>query len=186
MTTITSSPLVTSTGSPTPITVTLGNFKSYVAGSAAGVAPNLMTNFVYQPTLGPSGPNATFSINNLDPSSTYDLYLYSQNASFQNTATIFTINGVSLTATNAGGSPVPLTTTFIEGTNYVKFSGLVPGLTGVISGTFNDVPVANNAAFNGFQLVQVPEPSTLTLGGGHNCRPAAPPPALREPAAGGV
>jgi hypothetical protein len=105
---------------------------------------------VYQQTLGPAGPDSTFSINNLDPLLTYDLYLYSQNGGYGNTATIFTIGGVSQTATNAGNGVA----TFTRNVNYVLFSELVPDGAGTISGTFNDAAPANNAAFNALQIIQ--------------------------------
>jgi uncharacterized protein (TIGR03382 family) len=156
---VTSPALVTSTGSATGVTVSLGNFKVYQAAeNPATLAPNLMTNFVYQPTLGPTGANSTFSINNLDPGSSYDLYFYAQNAGYSNTATIFTIGALSLTATNTAAPA-----TFTQNGNYVKFTGIVPNGSGVISGTFNDFAPANNAAFNGMQIVQVPEPAALPL-----------------------
>lgn len=157
---LTSGPLLTSTGLSTPVTVTLGNFKTYDAftdGRPATAAPALLSDFVYQETLGPGGPNSTFSINNLSAGFTYDLYLYAQNGGYASTATIFTINGSSKIATNAGDIP-----TLIADTNYVVFRGLVPN-SGTISGVFNDIKPADNAAFNGLQIVQIPEPTGLSL-----------------------
>jgi hypothetical protein len=146
----TSSALSSSTGGATPVTISLGGYNVYVAAeNPAALAPNLMTNFVYQQVLGPGGPASTFSINNLDLTATYDVYLYAQNAGYANTATIFTINGTSQTASNAGNGG-----TFSLNTNYVRYLGLVPDGTGRISGTFNDFAPANNAAFNGMQIVQ--------------------------------
>jgi hypothetical protein len=158
----TSGALVTSTGAASSVTVTLGNFRVYEANeNVAGLANPLMTDFVYQQTLGPGGPNSTFSINNLDPLSSYDIYFYGQNGGYANTATVFAIGATSLTATNATNA----VTTFTAGVNYVKFTGIAPNGTGVISGTFNDAAAANNAAFTGLQIVQVPEASTVTLAG---------------------
>lgn len=161
----TSGPLITSTGAPSAITFSLGNFKCYEAQEnlASAAVRGLLTDFVYQPVLGPGGPNATFAINNLNPAFTYDIYFYAQNGGYSNTATIFTIGATSLIATNVGPSPGPAT--FIEGTNYVKFSGISPSGLGVISGTFNDAAPANNAAFGGLQIVEViPEPGTAATG----------------------
>ncbi|HEX2748936.1 MAG TPA: hypothetical protein VHM91_13105, partial [Verrucomicrobiales bacterium] len=91
--------LVTSAGAPTAITVSLGNFKVYEANeNPAGFSSSLMTDFLYQQTLGPGGPNSTISINHLDPAVAYDLFFYSQNGGYGNTATVFTINGLSKTA----------------------------------------------------------------------------------------
>ena len=153
---VTSDALITSAGEPTPVTVSLGNFKVYEANeNPAGLAPDLLTTFIYQPNLGPGGPDGTFSIHNLNPLLTYDLYLYSQNGGYAGTATIFTIGGASQTAANAGNGVI----TFAEGVNYVLFSELVPDGWGTISGTFNDLAAANNAAFTGLQIVQYePDP----------------------------
>lgn len=153
--TFTSGNLATSTGVVTGITVSLGNFRAYEANeNPAALAPKLMTDFVYQQTLGPGGPNSTFSVNNLDPAQSYDLYLYAQNGGHANTATTFTIHGVTKVASNAGN-----TGSFGQNVNYALFQGVAPNASGVIAGTFNDFAPANNAAFNGMQIVlQGPPP----------------------------
>jgi len=148
--TFVSGALSTSTGAASGVTVSLGNFQTYDGSERpAALATALMTDFAFQQTLGPNGPNSTFSINNLDPALNYDVYLYSQNAGYASTATIFTINGISKTATNGGN-----TGSFSQDVNYVVFLGLTPDASGTISGAFNDFAAANNAAFNGLQLVQ--------------------------------
>lgn len=148
--TFTSGALFASDGSTTPLTVTLGNFLIYEADERpAAVATALMTDFVFQQSLGPLGPASTFSINNLDRAFTYDVYLYSQNGGYASTASIFTINGISRIATNAGDIG-----TFVENTNYVLYEGLVPDVFGGIAGTFNSAKALDNAAFNGLQIVQ--------------------------------
>lgn len=162
ITSVTSGPLLTSAGLTSPVTVSLGNFRAYDAlpgdNRPAAVATALMTDFAYQQNLGPGGPDSTFSINNLNSAFTYDLYLYAQNGGYASTATMFTINSVSKVATDAGdiGS-------LIENTNYVVYRGLAPNASGIISGFFNDFQPADNAAFNGLQLVQIPEPAVASL-----------------------
>ena len=160
--TLTSAALNTSTGSPTGVTVTTGSYLSYLADeNPAGFATTLFTDFAYQQVLGPGGPNSTFSINHLNPLSSYDIYVYAQNGGYSNTASTFTVGGITKIANNdlgPGGS-------FVENTNYVRFTGVVPDGSGVISGTFNDFEPANNAAFNGIQIVEIPEPAGLSLGG---------------------
>ena len=69
--------------------------------------------------------------------------------------TIFTINGVSQYATNRGNI-----SSFIQGTNYVVYQGLASSASGVISGTFNVAKVADNAAFNGLQILKASKPSS--------------------------
>src|SRR5207247_2531355 len=84
-------------------------------------------------------------------------YLYAQNGGYALTVTIFTINGASQYATNTGNIA-----SFIQGTNYVLYQGLAPDASGVISGTFNVAKVADNAAFNGLQIMQAAKPNTST------------------------
>ena len=160
--TTTSGPLATSTGSPSTVTVSLGNFRVYEADERpASVASALMTDFAYQQTLGIGGPDSTFAINGLNPVFTYDLYLLSQNGGYGSTATIFTIGGTSMTTSNDGNAGV-----FFQNLNYVLFQGLSPNGAGIISGTFNDARPNDNAAFNGLQIVEiVPEPAALSLVG---------------------
>lgn len=153
----TSDPLQASDGSNTSVTFSLGNFRVYDAAEAPA-SLSLLTDFVYQPELGNTGPDSTFSLSGLNPSFTYDLYLYAQNGAYAGTQTSFTINGFTQIASNAGNIG-----SFVEGTNYVLFSGLSPDLLGTISGTFNCAKVADNAAFAGFELVAVPEPATTAF-----------------------
>ena len=100
---ITSDALITSFGLPTPVTVSLGNFRIYEATEKpAALATHLLTTFIYQPNLGPGGPDGTFAIHNLDPLFTYDVYLYGQNGGYAGTVTIFTIGGDTQTTSNGG------------------------------------------------------------------------------------
>lgn len=149
--TFTSGPLVASDGAATPVTVSLSNFLSYNAAERpATLASALFTDFAYQRVLGPGGPNAGFAIKGLDPASSYDLYIYGQNGGYGSTINLFTIDGVTQYTTNAGNIA-----TLVKGTNYVVFSGLTPSAQGMITGVFNVAKVADNAAFNGLQIVKV-------------------------------
>ncbi|HEX2750562.1 MAG TPA: lamin tail domain-containing protein, partial [Verrucomicrobiales bacterium] len=56
--------------------------------------------------------------------------------------------GLSKTAANSGNFG-----SFAENINYVRFTAVMPDASGTISGTFNDAAAANNAAFNGLQIV---------------------------------
>lgn len=158
--TFTSGALVASNGSNTPVTVTLGNFRAYEADEKpAAIASALLTDYAYNDLVGPDGPDSTFSIANLDSAFTYDLYLFSQNGDHANATTSFTINGLTKFAAN----PDATLGSFVEDVNYVLFSGLAPDAFGAIAGTFNSEEADNFAAFNGFQLVQVPEPTALSI-----------------------
>ena len=156
----TSAPLVNSTGGATPVTVSLETFNVYDGDeNPATLKPALMQDFIYQTVLGPGGPPGLFAINNLTPGAAYDLYFYSQNSGYSNTATSFTIGATTQIATNVPGGGGPAT--FIQNTNYVLFPGVVADGSGLILGEFNDVAAANNAAFNGMQITEVPEPASL-------------------------
>jgi hypothetical protein len=158
----TSGPLVDSAGAATPVTVSLETYLEYAANeNPADFSRLLLTDFVYQTVLGPNGPPSAFAINNLTPGGAYDLYFYSQNGGYSNTATSFTIGATQKVATNVPGNFGP--DSFIENTNYVKFAGVVADPTGTIVGEFNDVAIANNAAFNGMQIQQVPIPEPASV-----------------------
>jgi hypothetical protein len=155
----TSGALVDSAGGATPITVTLSTYNVYDADeNTAAYQPALLNDFIYQTVLGPNGPPGNFSIDNLTPGGAYDLYFYGQNGGYSNTATSFTIGSTTkiATNTNSGGGP----SSFVEDANYVVFSSVI-ATGGSIAGTFNDVAAANNAAFNGLQIVTVPEPTSV-------------------------
>jgi hypothetical protein len=159
----TSGPLVDSTGAPTPVTVSLETYFEYAANeNAADFARALLTDFVYQTGgLGPNGISSAFAINNLTPGGAYDLYFYAQNGGYSNTETSFTIGATQKNAVNVPGSSGP--DSFIENTNYVKFSGVIADGGGVIVGDFNVDQIANNAAFNGLQIQQVPIPEPASV-----------------------
>jgi hypothetical protein len=109
----------------------------------------------YSPWTTP--PGGSFAINGLVSGGQYKLYVFSQNGTYDSSKTVFTIGASSLIVDNTLTSD---TGSFHEGENYVVFSGLI-ATGGTISGTF--VMPSDNAAFNGFQLVSVPEPGSLLL-----------------------
>jgi hypothetical protein len=165
---ITSGPLVDSTGAATAVTVSIESYRAYAANeNDADFARALLTDFIYQPgppVVGPGGPPGLFAINNLTPGAAYDVYLYSQNGGYSNTASSFTIGALTLVANNDIPPAVPGAghAAFIPLTNYVLFPGVIAN-GGVIVGEFNDVEPANNAAFNGLQIVPsvIPEPASV-------------------------
>jgi hypothetical protein len=121
------------------------------------VAPKLMNDLFY------ATGNVTLSINGLDPSKKYDLYLYSQDAGYHNTTNTFTIGSESRTADNTLDSANPAS--FELGVNYVKFSD-VAAVEGTISVSFSGyvgIDPTRATSINGFQIVSVPEPSALAL-----------------------
>lgn len=71
----TSGPLVNSTGGASSVTVTLGNFRSYDGNERpATLAPGLLTDFVYQQTLGHPDRTPRFpSITSIRPTPTISI-----------------------------------------------------------------------------------------------------------------
>ena len=161
----TSGPLLASDGATTTgITLSLTNINQYDNTDVQVPAPltALLDDYAYsQPVAG----TPTFTIHGLNPASTYNLYLYSQNGSTNNDneITTFTIGGSAKTATNAHSSVGTLTLNV----NYVLFTGLQSNPAGDISGSFTSTSAVDffQPVLNGFQLVQtsVPEPASLTL-----------------------
>ena len=153
---------ITSTG-VTLTTAGLGN--SYNPGQGGiGLAPDgtdlpvaLFDPFAYTQAASPS---YTLTLNNVAAGS-YNLFLYATNNDSGNLdSTVFTIGSQSLTVLNAGD------TTFVEGSNYVEFTGISP-VDGVISitATHGAAGVNGEIDFNGLQLAaaEVPEPSAYAL-----------------------
>lgn len=153
-TTTSSGALVNSNGGLSPVTFTLLNIGVH-SSSGANVAPNLTNDYVVANT----GTTLTISGLLSGTGTTYDLYMYvhpsGYGASYPSYTT-FTIGGVSKTASYNNNY-----STFIEGKNYARFTGLT-ATGGVISCTVSDT-AANQGAFNGFQLVETPEPTTAVL-----------------------
>lgn len=109
----------------------------------------------------------------LTAASTWDVYVYMQGDSAGQGATL-TLNyagGASSVASTTGNGP--WNGTFVEGGNYVKFSGVSPRAY-TVSGTNNGFEFdfvwglngGSAAGINGIQLVQVPEPGSVALLGG--------------------
>ena len=116
------------------------------------------------------GGNGTLTINGLDNSKTYDFYAYAQgnhtNPNIDFRGGTFAIGG---TSQSAEPSPPGNHSTFEEGVNYVKFSGVSP-ISSEITVTISNVDPqggVNAWIVNAFQVQEVnpiPEPSTIALG----------------------
>ncbi len=136
---------------------------SYISHPAAttNAANDLMKNYATLEWVG-SLPGRNVQISGLTGPA-YHLYLYGNGGKAgypetQHSAT-FTIDGVSKSTSLAN----PDTTSLVEGEDYVVFSDIVP-TDGTIVFNFDQGPEGTGAgAWNGLQLVEVPEPASLAL-----------------------
>ena len=117
----------------------------------------LMSNYLYSS----SSATVSLALTGLNSSLTYDLYLYTQPSKPVNTRQVaFTATGLTTTGPVTTALSNPNLNYFLEGTNYVKFSGLAPTVGGDLTITYT---TPNEADFNGFQIQSVPEPGTWAL-----------------------
>jgi len=144
---VTSSPITLTDRSPGSYT-----HKQGTLGTPAGLeAPLLLVN---------NGTTVTQTISNVPPG-TYNLYLYGKNDNDGDgdRGTTFTVSSGS-TSYGTQSTVNGITTTFTLGNDYVKYSNIVVGISGVITFTY----AANTAAtahhdpqtegdFNGLQLI---------------------------------
>jgi hypothetical protein len=115
-----------------------------------------------------AGVTRTFSFAGLNPSFTYDLYLFGL-GDFNAPGTEFTVTdnvGTTSQSTTGWSGMVTSGTGAVPwqlGKSYVVFTGLTPTVSGSMNGTWADsvAKPGESAGFNGFQLVAVPEPSSL-------------------------
>jgi hypothetical protein len=134
---------------------------------------NAFGSSAYQSLMGDGfivapGNTMTISFSGLTAFQPYELYFYSSNANpggTDNRSTIFTIGGVSLTATTLGASNF-----FVEGNNYVHFASATATAAGQLVAAVqgsggNPVfdPATLGGIVNGFQIEAVPEPATWLL-----------------------
>jgi hypothetical protein len=151
----TSSALVDSGGNATGATVTVQPvFWAYDGAADSVIAPALMHDYVFTPSAG-GASTFTFSIDGLTSGGTYDLYLYSDTGA---QVTDFSVGGIVKTVANTAGQ-----TAFTLGSNYQLYedvtatSGSISvSVTGSATGPYYGV-------INGFQVVAVPEPSTIAM-----------------------
>ncbi len=152
-----------------------GYNNSYSNSFGGGTYDALMNSYLYLSGGTEAVPQVaqTISFNQLAANTSYDLYVYTEgahDAAGRNLS--ITINGNTITTTHASGTTN--TGTFVEGENYIKFTGVASN-SGALSFTYKGVGLGNTggkpgeANINGIQLRQpsqtVPEPSTFVLMG---------------------
>ena len=111
---------------------------------------NLMEDYLY------TGPT-TITLAGLLPNQAYSLFLY--NAADNNSGvrtTVFTVNGNNLNSIWDATS-----STLISGVTYVNFPSALSDGSGVL--VINVAGAGGEGDINGFQLLAVPEPSSLAL-----------------------
>ncbi len=116
---------------------------------------NLMSSYIA--STNNSGSKNTLTFTGLNTSTLYDIYVYTS-SDVNNRRIAVDINGTQQTA-NASNASL---TTFVLNTNYLRFSNMSFG-SGTM--TLQYWTAANEADMNGIQIVAVPEPGTLLLGG---------------------
>ena len=120
---------------------------------------NLMTNYLYSVST-----TSTLTLTGLTPSSTYNLYLYSQPASDGGGRRVaFTPTGLITYGTQTTASANPVLSAFVLGTNYLEFLGLAPDAGGTLTISYVNFGALPEADLNGFQIQVVPEPGTWAL-----------------------
>ncbi len=134
-----------------------GIYRSATAFNTWSSTPyqNLMSSYT-NPSNSSANKN-TLTFTGLNTSTLYDIYVYtSSDVSGRQIAV--DINGTQQTA-NASNASL---TSFVLNTNYLRFSNMSFG-SGTM--TLQYWMAANEADMNGIQIVSVPEPGTLLLGG---------------------
>lgn len=114
-------------------------------------SPNV-TNDLAPPT------STTFTLQGLQANGLYDIYLYAA-APVVNYTSSFTVGATTKTTAHSafGG-------TWVEDTNFVKFSSVAAGADGSLQGIFaGDANGTSYAVWSGVQIQSVPEPSTLVM-----------------------
>ncbi len=171
-----------SNGNPTSVTLSLntlvGNGGSFGTGSPGGTAPFapiLYDNYVYAFGTGTNyNDGSSYALSNL-PAGTYDLYLYSMNGNgggpgpdaktgftdYLNANTYPVSTPYTSGVLEADNTKPGTSSSFVNGGNYVEFTGLSVASLGTITGAF--FSIAGGGTLNGLQLVQVPEPSSFVL-----------------------
>jgi len=159
----------TSSGFLSPITLSadFGGDNGATGGATLGTPSWLLSSAAISSGL------ETYTFHNV-PAGTYMLYAYGANYD-NDRGTLFSVNtgaahnGINATLNQANGTRPGQS--FIEGVNYVYFLNVTPDVNGdiVVHAVANPADGVGNpnlsgeADVNGFQLVFVPEPGTVTL-----------------------
>ena len=146
------------------VNYSLSGVTNAVTGQNAFSAPSPYRSLMGDGFIVAPGNTMTIAFSGLTAFQPYELYLYASNANpggTDNRSTIFTIGGVSLTATTVGAPNF-----FVEGNNYVHFPSAFATASGQLLVTVqgsggNPVfdPATLGGIVNGFKIV--PEPATL-------------------------
>jgi hypothetical protein len=129
---------------------------------------NLLNDYAYV-VSDPGDDTMYFTISGLIAGRSYGLYLYGT-AGDAGQGSIFRIdNGSPANRQTSGGNDGSFvegdvaTNPLVDSSNYVVFSGVVADGSGQITGSLTSNGVTPWGAFNGLQIVETPEPSSLVL-----------------------
>jgi hypothetical protein len=160
---ITAAPLVDSLGNSSPITLTTDvGGGTFAAGGNNSIFVADQYDLLRDQLLVFNDNVHTITLANV-PVGLYDFYLYGVGDNFgapdsgSNRSTIFTVTGLTLgTGSTTGSQP---TNGLTLGEEYTLIQGIAPAVNGTISIAYQRNGTAGEGAFNGFQMVAVPEPS---------------------------
>ncbi|WOO41585.1 hypothetical protein [Rubellicoccus peritrichatus] len=100
----------------------------------------------------------TITFSGLGANTQWDIYIVSQGDSATQGGS-FTLAG----NTQESSGATPSLTDWTEGSNYVRFANISADGSGEIAGTYTFATGGDNAVINGFQLVAIPEPFTMSM-----------------------
>ncbi|MDX6767588.1 MAG: PEP-CTERM sorting domain-containing protein [Candidatus Methylacidiphilales bacterium] len=132
--------LTTSTGAGTGISLTVNAASAYNEG---------YSNDLFQEYIIAAGGGSSWTLQNLTPGQSYDLYFYSQPAQYSGSAS-FTVGANTVNVNSVSNN-----TGFNLGTSYNTLTAVADG-TGQITGSYT-------GNWNGLTIATIPEPGTYVL-----------------------
>ncbi len=146
--------LLDSTGAASGIQVSIPSYQGAwnLASQTASSWKPLLGDWIY---LNTESSTATITLSGLGASTRWNLVFYGANGNARGSD--FTIDAITKRTTDSGG----FGTTLTEGDEYIQFDNILSDGSGNISIGWENYGVA--APLNGFQIVSVPEVSTLSM-----------------------
>jgi hypothetical protein len=152
--------LVAANGVASGVSLSWSSSGSWNAGGSPSPNPALTEAYLYQ--LGAGG---TADLTGLQANQPYKLYLYTQNNDNNDRQTDFTVTGGTV-ATAQSGVGSQSETAWVQGVNYSVVTVDADAAGDIAISFAPDPNHVGEADFNGIQLTEVPEPSSLVALGG--------------------